>query len=233
MMRRALFVMAKDPRAGQVKTRLCPPLDPEAAAKVYRCFLLDVLDLVASVPDVHPVVAYTPPEARPAFAALVDGRFHLVPQEGSDLGARMENAFRLLFRKGYERVAAIGADSPDLPPEYLRETFRRLERSPVVLGASPDGGYYLIGMSRLVPELFREMPWGTEDVLRLTEERAARLGLEVARLPEWQDVDTPADLARLCRDLTSPAWPADRAPRTTAFCREELKGLGLPGGQHR
>ncbi len=68
MGKQALFVMAKDPRAGHVKTRLCPPLSPEMAARLYRCFLLDVLDLVAAVPGVDPVVAYTPPESRAAFA---------------------------------------------------------------------------------------------------------------------------------------------------------------------
>ncbi len=228
-MRSALFVMAKDPRAGHVKTRLCPPLDPDTAARLYRCFLLDVLDLVAAVPGVDPVVAYTPPEARAAFAHLVDRHFRLVPQEGSDLGARLENTFRVLFQQGYDRVAAVSTDSPDLPPEYLREAFRRLEESPVVMGPCPDGGYYLIGMSRLVPDLFREMPWSTEGVVSLTEERARRLGLDIARLPEWHDVDTAADLGRLCRELTRAAQPVGRAPRTAAFCREELHAFSITG----
>ena len=224
-MRSAIFVMAKDPRAGHVKTRLCPPLDAGAAARLYRCFLLDVLDLVASVPEAQPVVAYTPAEARAAFAHLVNGRFPLVPQEGSDLGARLENTFRALFQQGYGRVAALSTDSPDLPPEYLVEAFSRLERSPLVMGPCPDGGYYLIGMSRLVPELFREMPWSTDRVVRLTEERAARLGLDIARLPEWHDVDTADDLFRLCRDLRGGEQSKRRAPRTAAFCREELRGF--------
>ena len=224
-MRSALFVMAKDPRPGQVKTRLCPPLDHGTAARLYRCFLQDVLDLVSAVPGVDPVVAYTPAEARAAFARLVNGRFALVAQTGADLGARLENTFRVLFGQGYQRVAAVSTDSPDLPPEYLHEAFRYLERSSVVLGPCPDGGYYLIGMSRLVPNLFREMPWSTDRVVPLTEERAARQGLEVARLPEWHDVDTPDDLGRLCVELTRATQPGGRAPRTAAFCREELHGF--------
>jgi len=224
-MRSALFVMAKDPRPGQVKTRLCPPLDHGTAARLYRCFLLDVLELVAAVPGVDPVVAYTPAGARAAFAHLVNGRFHLVPQAGADLGARLENTFRVLFQRGYGRVAAVSTDSPDLPAEYLRQAFHHLERSSVVLGPCPDGGYYLIGMSRLVPELFREMPWSTDRVVPVTAERAARLGLELARLPEWHDVDTPDDLGRLCGELTHAVAPGGRAPRTAAFCREELHGF--------
>ncbi|HYB73087.1 MAG TPA: TIGR04282 family arsenosugar biosynthesis glycosyltransferase [Candidatus Sulfotelmatobacter sp.] len=224
-MRQALFVMAKEPRPGQVKTRLCPPLDHGTAARLYRCFLQDVLELVAAVPGVDPVVAYTPAEARAAFARLVNGRFHLVPQTGADLGARLENTFRVLFQRGYGRVAAVSTDSPDLPAEYLRQAFHHLERSSVVLGPCPDGGYYLIGMSRLVPELFREMPWSTDRVVPVTAERVARLGLELARLPEWHDVDTPDDLGRLCGELNRDAPPGGRAPRTAAFCREELHGF--------
>lgn len=226
-MRQALFVMAKDPRAGQVKTRLCPPLTPETAARLYACFLLDVLDLAAAVPGVDPVVAYTPADAREVFAQLTNGHFRLVPQEGLDLGARLEHTFRVLFAQGYDRVAAVSTDSPDLPPEYLREAFQRLERIPLVMGPCPDGGYYLVGMSRLVPELFRDMPWSTERVVPLTEERARGLGLELARLPEWADVDTGADLDRLHRELTGGKVPAGRATRTAAFCRSELHGLDL------
>ncbi|OGB93002.1 MAG: hypothetical protein A2Z31_07850, partial [candidate division NC10 bacterium RBG_16_65_8] len=223
-MRQALFVMAKDPRAGQVKTRLCPPLTPETAARLYRCFLSDVLDLVAGVPEVDPVVAFSPPEAHGEFARLAPGRFRLVPQAGADLGARLENTFRVLFQQGYERVAAVSTDSPDLPAEYLRDAFARLDEAPVVLGPCPDGGYYLIGLSRLIPALFRDMPWSTERVMPETELRARQAGATVALLPEWHDVDTAADLDRLMRDLVGGRRSAARAPRTSLFCRREFGG---------
>ena len=229
-MRSALFVMAKDPRAGQVKTRLCPPLAPEMAAGLYRCFLLDVLDLAAGVPGVDSVVAYSPPDACAEFSRITEGRFLLVPQEGEDLGSRLENTFRALFGRGYDRVAALSTDSPDLPPEYLREAFLRLETAPVVMGPCPDGGYYLIGLSRLISELFREMPWSTERVVPETEARTARLGLDLARLPEWHDVDTALDLERLVRELSRNGRSGNRAPRTTAFCRRELHGLDVLHG---
>jgi len=220
--RQALFVMAKDPRAGQVKTRLCPPLTAEAAAKLYRCFLSDVLDLVAGIPEVDPVVAFSPPEADGEFARLTTGRFQLVPQVGVDLGARLENTFRVLFQQGYERIAAVSTDSPDLPREYLQEAFARLDEAPVVLGPCPDGGYYLLGLSRQIPELFRDMPWSTDRVVPETETRARRLGAKVIRLPEWYDIDTAADLDRLVRNLAGDGRSAARAPRTTRFCQREL-----------
>jgi hypothetical protein len=223
-MRQALFVMAKDPRAGQVKTRLCPPLTAETAARLYECFLLDVLDLVTGIPGVDPVVAFSPPGAREEFGRLSGGRHLLIPQQGADLGARLENSFRVLFQQGYDRVAAVSTDSPDLPAEYLQQAFARLEPARVVLGPCPDGGYYLIGLSGLVPELFRGMPWSTERVVPETEARARGMGLTVTYLPEWHDVDTAADLDRLVRALTELGGTGKRAPRTTRFCRQEFRG---------
>lgn len=223
MTRQALFVMAKDPRAGQVKTRLCPPLTPESAASLYHCFLLDVLDLVAGLPGVDPVVAFSPPEAREEFARLTAGRLQLVPQEGADLGARLENAFRVLFQQGYDRVAAVSTDSPDLPAEYLQEAFSRLEDARVVLGPCPDGGYYLIGLSGPIPELFRDMPWSTDRVIAETDARAKSMGLVLSYLPEWHDVDTAIDLNRLVEELIGVGRSGIRAPRTTLFCRQEFR----------
>jgi rSAM/selenodomain-associated transferase 1 len=215
--------MAKEPRAGCVKTRLCPPLTPDGAAELYRCFLLDVLDLAAGIAGVDAVVAYAPPDAEERFAELTGGRFALIPQKGEDLGARLENAFGALFSRGYERIAAMSTDSPDLPPEHLADAFARLERDPVVLGPCPDGGYYLIGLTRAVPELFRNMPWSTPEVLPETERRLERLGLGWTRLPAWNDVDTYADLHRLRRDLGAPGASHGRAPRTAAHCVRELQ----------
>ena len=230
MARQALFVMAKDPRAGQVKTRLCPPLAPEMAAHLYQCFLLDVLDLVGGVPDVDPVVAFSPPEAREEFSRLTTKRFQLIPQEGADLGARLENAFRVLFLQGYDRVAAVSTDSPDLPAEYLQAGFSRLKDTEVVLGPCPDGGYYLIGLSSPIPDLFRNMPWSTDRVLRETDARARNLGLTLSYLPAWHDVDTASDLTRLVETLTGVGHSQSRAPRTTAFCRQVLRGTRIAAG---
>ncbi len=225
MARQALFVMAKDPRPGQVKTRLCPPLTPGMAAELYRCFLLDVLDLVASLPGVDPALAFSPPQAREAFVRITRGRFRLLPQEGADLGARLENAFRALFRNGYDRVAAVSTDSPDLPVEYLQEAFVRLEAAPVVVGPCPDGGYYLIALSALIPELFRNMAWSTDRVLPETEARVKQIGLSLSYLPAWHDVDTASDLNRLVGGLARTGRDGARAAHTTIFCRRELRHL--------
>ena len=117
--RNALLVVAKRPAPGQTKTRLTPPLSPEQAAALYECLLRDTLDLIRRVPDVQPVIAFLPDapqdgRARDYFAALAPD-FELLPQEGADLGARLDNALSHYLARGYERVAIMNSDGPTLP----------------------------------------------------------------------------------------------------------------------
>jgi rSAM/selenodomain-associated transferase 1 len=191
----ALVVMAKTPVAGEVKTRLVPPLTLDAAAELYRCLLLDLLDHVAAFEGADLYIACDPPADVSLFQQFAPPAFVCFPQRGDDLGQRMSSIFEDLFEKGYERVVVIGSDLPVFPSTFLDEAFRALSGpSPVVLGPSRDGGYYLIGLSRMLPEIFTGIPWGTEQVLEATGRRLSRIGAEPALVPEWFDVDTAADL---------------------------------------
>jgi rSAM/selenodomain-associated transferase 1 len=197
--------MAKAPWPGEVKTRLCPLLSYEEAAQLYRCFLLDKIEQLRSLKAIAPAVAYTPDNAKPLFEALVPLGFTLIPQKGPDLGARLSSTLNQLLELGHPRVMAIDSDTPTLPLAYLEGAFSLL-REPeidVVLGPSEDGGYYLIGLRSLQPELFEKMPWSTAHVFSETMRRAQAKGLKVACLPTWHDVDTPEDLKRLKESLHS------------------------------
>ncbi|MGQ4810472.1 Phosphoenolpyruvate guanylyltransferase [Candidatus Entotheonellaceae bacterium PAL068K] len=200
----ALVIMAKAPQAGEVKTRLCPPLSPQEAAALYRGFLLDMIAKARRLHTTHPVIAYTPTSQRQMFADTAPD-FPLMPQQGTDLGIRMATCFAQLFAEGYTEVLLTGSDLPTLPLAYLQQAVD-LVTAPyidVVLGPSEDGGYYLIGLRRLYSELFENMTWSTNRVLTETVQRAEARGLEVARLPVWYDIDTAADLERLQATLRS------------------------------
>lgn len=202
MSRSAVVLFAKAPRPGAVKTRLCPPLSPTMAARLYRCFLLDALDRVRTVDGTTPAVAYAPRRSRRFFAAARPGML-LIPQTGADLGARMAGVFQRLFGQGFEAVVLIGADSPTLPPDYLRRAIRALDDVGVdgVIGPSEDGGYYLIGLRQPCPELFAGIAWSTARVMDQTLARARRSGRRLRTLPAWYDVDTVEDLRRLAAEL--------------------------------
>jgi len=197
-MNRALLIFARRPHPGRVKTRLSPFLTPEEAAGLYDCMVRDLLARTAALEvDVRVLFYEDDGEAEGYFRGL-DERLLLMPQEGAGLGERLANAFTVMFIRGVRTVAVIGADSPDLPLAYIREAFDSLESgaADVVFGPTEDGGYYLAALPAPHPELFRDVPWSTNQVLAVSLQRAAEVGLRPALLPRWHDVDEPADLAR-------------------------------------
>lgn len=206
-----LIIFAKEPTPGQVKTRLCPPLSTQAAARLYGQFLDDVLEEMARLPQVTVALAYTPASARPFFQNLAAPDMHLTAQAGADLGERLRQAFDWGFAQGAQTVLIRNSDSPDLPGGLVTEAREILERgrSQVVLGPCPDGGYYLVGLQSAQPQLFQDITWSGPTVLDDTLARAGHLGLTVHLLPPWPDIDTCDDLLaylRSSKTSPSPGW---------------------------
>ena len=215
--------MAKAPRVGAVKTRLCPPLRAPEAAELARCFLLDAVERVRMVAGARPIMAYAPIEAQGQFEEAAPG-FALIPQRGGDLGERQLGLIEDTLALGLQGALVIGTDSPTLPRESLDEAVSLVMARDVdvVLGPAEDGGYYLIGMRVAHRPLFENMPWSTSAVLGRTLARAQRLGLRVACLPTWFDVDTGADLERLRVEVG--ASPAGSPRHTRAFLTRRIVG---------
>jgi hypothetical protein len=217
-MRRALLVVAKQPTAGRVKTRLCPPLDGRTAAALYSAFLGDVLDVMRQVSGVQRTIAYLPEDADGYFAALAPDMAH-EPQIGADLGERLDHLLTSALHTGARQAVVMSSDCPTLPAAFVAEAFTRLDGPvDVVLGPSDDGGYYLIGLKQPQPRLLREVRMSTAAVLSDTLALADAIGLRVALLPPWYDVDTVEDLERLRAELAQN--PLATAPRTRALLME-------------
>src|SRR5436853_2525796 len=143
-MHRTLLVVAKQPAAGQTKTRLCPPLTGDAAAALYACFLRDTLDLMRQVPDIGRGIVYLPEAAGDYFSALAPD-MQLSLQRGEGLGERLDYLLTVALESGASQAVVMDSDSPTLPAAYLVQAFDALSGpSDVVLGPCEDGGYYLI-----------------------------------------------------------------------------------------
>ena len=230
----ALGLMAKAPLAGEVKTRLVPPLTPEEAAALNVCFLRDMAANINSLSETEcstGLVVYTPPGSESAFDGVVPEGFKLLAQRGAHLGERLCNATEDLLYQGYDSVCLINSDSPTLSQSILIRAIQSLasDGDRVVLGAAEDGGYYLIGLKHAHRNLFNEIAWSTSDVLARTKQRAAEIDLPVELLPPWYDVDDAETLSRLCKELffTSPLTAAYHAPHTRAFLEMIFKREGM------
>lgn len=202
----ALVIMAKAPVPGEVKTRLVPPLSPEEAAELSRCLLLDLLEGLKSFQRADLFIAFTPVEHAAFFSGIAHGGFVCISQRGRDLGERMKHIFEDLFSKGYRNIVAIGSDTPVFPSGFLQDAFVALESSDCgfTLGPSRDGGYYLVGMNRFVPEIFQGIPWSSSGVLSATVHKLSALGLAPYFVPAWLDIDTPEDLRYLASLADNP-----------------------------
>ncbi|MGH7729078.1 MAG: TIGR04282 family arsenosugar biosynthesis glycosyltransferase [Vulcanimicrobiaceae bacterium] len=225
----ALALFAKLPRAGEVKTRLVPPLSPHGAAALAEAFLRDCSAALVRAADALaavPYVFYAPGGCGDAVRALVGDRVHLQPQSGGDLGERLTCADRALANAAHEQLCFLGADAPTLPLAYVLAAFAALaEGTDVALGPASDGGYYALALRGVGRNesahlaLFARIGWSGPQVAAQTLERIAAQGLSHVVLPEWYDVDGPAALERLRRELCG-GEPAlvrgDDAPATRA-----------------
>ena len=219
------MLMAKAPVAGRVKTRLCPPLAPSEATRLYACMLGDAADEISSVARVARYLFLDPPVAADVMREAPFSPFERFPQRGKDLGEKMWDAAATAFRLGAVRVVIVGGDCPALAAERLRRAFRELrEGAEAVFGPSADGGYYLVGLAWPDERLFRRIPWSTPTVLQDTVVRCRTLSIPFSFLQPGRDVDTGEDLLALREWARTHARPA--CPRT----REWITGFFGPGG---
>lgn len=211
--RGVLGIYAKQPVAGQCKTRLSPPLSLVEAAELYRCSLCETIARMQAGSGYDLVICYT--GERSWFEQTFPG-VALVPQHGADLGLRMAASLHDFLQQGYQQAILIGSDSPDLPLERITQAFSALQQAEVVLGPASDGGYVLIGESAHYPQLFVDIEWSTAEVLTETEHRIEQSGIAAIKLEAWDDLD---DLQSLQRFL-------QRSPETCTaeYLRQHLAG---------
>jgi len=222
----ALLIFAKPPRPGKVKTRLEPALGTEKAAELYAAFLADTVAEMRRVETlgarrglaVRVFVAWQSPPEAGDILFLGGETVPALLQRGEDLGERLNNAVGDIFDQGYSNLVVVGSDMPLLTAEAVLEAFAALADHDLVLGPCADGGYYLIGLKRWQPFLFKGIAWGTERVLAQTQAKAEASGLSLRLLEEGYDVDTPESLERLKQDILA-------QPKTTVSCKRTLEFL--------
>ncbi|TLM66584.1 MAG: glycosyltransferase [Deltaproteobacteria bacterium] len=188
-----LGVFAKQPRPGRVKTRLSPPLSAAQACALYRIALQETVVRLTAGPAA-PVLCCA--GRRSWFARTFPG-VPLLAQGRGDLGARLTRMTAALFAAGGGPVAVVGSDSPDLPLALIDAAFAALADAEAAAIPCTDGGFALLALRRPVPQLFTGLPWSTPAVLTALQQRAAALGVRLATVGAWDDLDDAAALRRL------------------------------------
>ncbi len=191
-----LILFSRYPVAGEAKTRLIPLLGGEGAAELQRRMTEHAaaharkLALRAGASLQVRFAGGSEAQMKSWLGAAMECR----AQGEGDLGARMAEAFRDSFARGFSRVLIVGADCPGLTADVMGRACSALSRCDVALGPAVDGGYYLVGLRRPAPDLFAGIPWGTEEVFAQTVACARRLHLSLHKLETLPDVDRPEDL---------------------------------------
>jgi rSAM/selenodomain-associated transferase 1 len=193
-----LYFAAKAPVAGQVKTRLGATIGMDASANLYAAFLRDLVTRFAEAP--FEIAWYITPGSWTHLEPLVGRAVAVRIQRGTDWAARQANLFRECHATGEGMVVLAATDSPQLDRSRVEEAFSALETRDVVLGPTPDGGYYLVGMRRF-NDIFADAFMSTNSALESVLQRAREKCLSVALLEPEFDVDTEQDLSLVEREV--------------------------------
>ncbi len=208
----AIGVICKAPRPGASKTRLIPTLGAERAASLSRAFLIDLASTIGAVGATHSARGYavcSPASAAVELAAFLPAGFGYLVETDAVLGGVLDRAATALFSDGHASVILVNGDSPTLPAAILAQAIMALRRPQAQIVFSPalDGGYTLIGLTARAPQVFVDIPWSTDRVLKVSCARAAEAGLRVELIDPWYDIDDEASLAWLRADLAGQQLP--------------------------
>lgn len=193
-MNRNLYgLMIKYPEPGRVKTRLAKDIGHEKAAEICQHVTEQIMINTSPLNQLYRrIVFFDPPERLKDFQSWLSHE-QFIPQQGKDVGERMDKALRELLACNAEKAVLTGADIPDLNSTIIAKAFAALDHADIVIGPAADGGYYLIGMKSPHPEIFFNISWSTPQVYKETLLILEHLHLRYRCVETLSDLDTSED----------------------------------------
>ena len=189
MSKNLLLIFTRNPELGKAKTRLAKSVGNETALEIYKFLLNKTKEITQKLTCDKAVYYSVKIRENDIWDSTV---YQKKQQEGDDLGIRMQHAFQNSFEIGYEKVMIIGSDLYDLTPNHINDAFSKLNTNDVVIGPAEDGGYYLLGMKTLQPNIFQNKEWGTSTVRKDTLKDLQKVNVHL--LDELNDVDVVEDI---------------------------------------
>lgn len=190
MSKNLLLIFTRNPELGKVKTRLAKTIGEKKALEIYK-FLLNHTKKVTKNIACDKAVYYS---VKVRKNDIWDASTYQKKQQlGEDLGIRMKHAFQDSFAAGYEKVLIVGSDLIDLSEDIIEKGFIQLASNDVVIGPAKDGGYYLLGVKSLPPNIFENKTWGTatvrEDTLNDLKDKKVHLLNELNDADIFEDIE--------------------------------------------
>ncbi|MCK5706415.1 MAG: TIGR04282 family arsenosugar biosynthesis glycosyltransferase [Candidatus Aureabacteria bacterium] len=201
MQENALIIFVKYPESGLVKTRLAKTIGKDEAAQFYRILVENILENCISK-DYRTIIFYSGNCEANDLMNWLGKDLDYIAQVGGSIGERMFSAFRGVFQKEAGKVVLIGSDCLFVNAKVVQQAFKELEKVHVTIGPSKDGGYYLLGLSRLQEEIFNGIDWSTDKVMEQTKQTLNRVGVAYSLIDEYFDIDTFEDIERLKNKIT-------------------------------
>lgn len=187
-----LIIFYKNPVKGKVKTRIAKTLGADKALEIYKNLADHNVNITSGLVNCDKVVFYSDSiENKDVWS---EKKFIKQEQKGHDLGERLINAFKKAFTSGYKKVVVIGTDCDRINQEHIEIAFEKLNDSSAVIGPAIDGGYYLLGMRKLIPDLFINKSWSTSNVFSETLLTLKKKRINFSTLDILSDVDEEKDL---------------------------------------
>lgn len=188
-----IVVLAKEPRAGSTKTRLCPPCSPREAALVARAALTDTVLTVVATPATRLVIALDGD-----IGDWLPPGLEVVAQRGRGLDERIANAF-----EDVGPALLMGMDTPQVTPSHLTSARARLMQDgcDAVLGRTFDGGYWIVGLNRPDKATFLNVPMSCADTADEQLRRFKSLAIRCQELQRLRDVDYIDDAVTVARSI--------------------------------
>lgn len=183
-----VIVFVKNIKLGKVKTRLAKTIGHQGAFEVYK-ELVKITEKAT-----HKLTADKRIYFSDTIADTKWGKNYKAVQQGKDLGERMKNAFKKGFYDGYDRIVLIGSDLPDITANHINSGLEALKQNKTVFGPAEDGGYYLIGLSKMNELVFNNKPWSEPNLLQETLNELDKNNISYSVLETLNDIDTFEDL---------------------------------------
>ena len=193
-MRTALMIFVKNPALGKVKTRLAKTIGDVNALKVYQHLLQNTMEITYQL-DMDKFVFYN--EYIPTRDEWPTSAYQKELQKGNHLGEKMKNAFQQGFDEGYHKVVVMMPDCPKMSDTLIEKSFKSLDSFDVVIGPTNDKGFYLIGMNKFIPDIFKNKTYETATQYDDTIEAIEKTGMKYFNLPTLTDIDMEDDLGKL------------------------------------